>query len=75
MQKLDLTNQWGIWFAYLSETEEKEEGYSNRLKKFHTLKTMEDLVYLWNSSPIASLDNFFVFSTPAGNKTISYPSS
>ena len=75
MQKQELLNQWGIWFAYLSETEEKQEGYSNRLKKFHTLKTIQDFIYLWNSSPIASLDNFFVFSTPTGNKSISYRSS
>ena len=72
MQKKGLLSQWGIWFAYLSESEERESGYNNRLNKVHTLETMEDLIYLWKHSPIASLTNFFVFATPEGNRTISY---
>lgn len=71
MQKKGLQSQWGIWFAYLSESEEREAGYSNRLNKVHTIDTIEDLAYLWLHSPIGSLTNFFIFSTPEGNRTIS----
>ena len=64
MTKNGLASQWGIWFAYLSESEERESGYSNRLNRVHNLHSIDDLLYLWLYSPIASLSNFFVFATP-----------
>lgn len=72
MLKDKLQSQWGIWFAYLSESEERESGYKDRLNKVHTIESIADLAYLWTHSPIASLTNFFVFNKPEGNHTISY---
>ena len=71
MQNKGLISQWGIWFAYLSESEEKESGYSNRLNRVHTLNNVSDLAYIWLNSPIASLENFFVFAQEDKNKAIS----
>lgn len=63
MKKHSLINDWSIWFSYLSEEEEKENKYADHLDKVHQIKSVEDLVYIWQESHVSRLDNFFTFNT------------
>ena len=59
MDKNSLISEWTIWFTYQAGSN-NDKGYSDGMIQVCTIKTWDDLAFLWNNSKLNQLSNYFI---------------